>query len=618
MTPTQPPRRLAHIDYRWIALSNTTLGVLMAGLNGSVVMIALPAIFRGIGVDPLGPGESDYLLWTLMGYTLVTATILVSAGRISDMYGRVRLYNAGFAIFTAGSVLCFFVQGQGNGAALELIVFRLVQAAGGAFLFANSAAILTDAFPPDQRGLAMGINQIGMLAGTFFGLLLGGVLAAIDWRAIFLVSVPFGLFGTVWAYLMLHETATIRKHQRLDIPGNILFAVGLTLVLIGFTYAIQPYGQSSMGWGNPWVIGELASGVALLGVFVFVEGRVADPMFRLELFRIRMFAAGNIAGFLSSLARGGLQLILIVWLQGIWLPLHGYAFEDAPLWAGIYMLPMTLGFFVAGPLSGMLSDRYGARYFSTGGMLISAAAFVGFLALPADFEYAPFALLMLMLGIGQGAFASPNTASIMNAVPPEHRGASSGMRATFQNVASSLSMTLIFTLVIAGLSSSLPRAMYGHLTAAGIPTPLATQLSGIPPMSALFAAFLGYNPMATLIPGSVLAGLPSATRSTILGTSFFPQLLSGPFHDGLQIVFSVCVVLSLGAAAASWLRGRRYIHDYEVGQAEPEAPLRAATAASSPSASLLPASLLPASPLPVSSLPASQPQSAADPPASSA
>ena len=567
MTSTQRTRRLAHIDYRWIALSNTTLGVFMAGLNGSVVLIALPAIFRGIGIDPLGPGESDYLLWTLVGYTLVTATLLVSAGRISDMYGRVRLYNAGFAVFTVGSILCFFVQGQGNTAALELIVFRIVQGVGGAFLFANSAAILTDAFPADQRGLAMGMNQIGMLAGSFGGLILGGVLATVDWHAVFLVSVPFGLFGTVWAYLMLHETATIRAHQRLDIPGNVLFAAGLTLVLIGFTYAIQPYGSSSMGWGSPWVIGEVVGGLALLAVFVAVERRMPDPMFRLELFRIRMFAAGNIAGFLSSLARGGLQLILIVWLQGIWLPLHGYSFEDAPLWAGIYMLPMTAGFLIAGPLSGRLSDRYGARYFSTGGMLITAAAFVGFLTLPADFDYAPFALLLLMLGLGMGAFASPNTASIMNAVPPEHRGASSGMRATFQNVASSLSLTLIFTLVVAGLSTNLPGALYAHLTAAGVPSRVATQVSGVPPVGALFAAFLGYNPMATLIPASVLSALPAGAQATLLANSFFPNLLSAPFHDGLQIAFSVCVVLSLGAAAASWLRGPRYIHDYEVGRA---------------------------------------------------
>ena len=575
MTAPQRQRRLAHIDYRWIALSNTTLGILMAGLNGSVLLISLPAIFRGIGVDPLAPGESDYMLWMLVGYTLVTATLLVTAGRISDMYGRVRLYNAGFAVFTVGSILCFFVQGQGNSAATQIIVFRIIQAIGGAVLMANSAAILTDAFPPEQRGFAMGVNQIGVLAGMFVGLLIGGVLAAIDWRAVFLVSVPFGIFGTVWAYLMLHETATIRKHQHLDIPGNVLFALGLILVLVGFMYAIQPYGTSSMGWGNPSVVAEVAGGALLLAIFVFVEGHVADPMFRLELFRIRMFTAGNLAGFLSSLARGGLQFILIVWLQGIWLPLHGVAFQDAPLWAAICMLPMTIGFLIAGPLCGRLSDKYGARYFSTGGMLLSAAAFAVFLVVPADFDYVPFGLLLLALGIGQGSFAAPNTASIMNSVPPEHRGASSGMRATFQNVAQSLSMTLIFTLVIAGLSARLPAAMYGHLTSAGVPDQLASRLSGIPPSGALFAAFLGYNPMATLIPANVLATLSTSTQSTILSTSFFPNLLAAPFLDGLRVAFAVCVALSIAAAGASWMRGRRYIHDLEAAVAQTPEPFGA-------------------------------------------
>ena len=424
----------------------------------------------------------------------------------------------------------------------------------------------------------MGVNQIGILTGMFSGLLIGGVLAAIDWRAVFLVSVPFGLFGTVWAYLVLHETATIRRHQRLDIPGNVLFAAGLVLVLVGFTYAIQPYGRSSMGWGNPSVIAELAGGALLLALFVVVEGHVPDPMFRLELFRIRMFTAGNIAGFLSSLARGGLQFILIVWLQGIWLPLHGVAFEDAPLWAAICMVPMTVGFLVAGPLCGHLSDRFGARYFSTGGMVLSAAAFAAFLFVPADFDYLPFGLLLLALGIGQGSFAAPNTASIMNAVPPEHRGVSSGMRATFQNVAQSLSMTLIFTLVIAGLAARLPGVMYGNLTAAGVPGQLASNLSGIPPSAALFAAFLGYNPMATLIPPNILATLSSSTQATILDKSFFPQLLSGPFMDGLRVAFLVCIALSLAAAMASWMRGRRYIHDVEVASAQAGSQEEPATA----------------------------------------
>ena len=548
-------RRLAHVDYRWIALSNTTLGILMAALNASVVLIALPAIFRGIGVNPLAPGESDYLLWMLVGYTLVLAVLLVAAGRVSDMFGRVRLYNAGFLVFTIGSILCFFVQGTGNTAVIELILFRMLQAVGGAFLMANSAAILTDAFPPDQRGFAMGVNQIAGLAGGFVGLLLGGLLAEVDWRAIFLVSVPFGIIGTIWAYLMLHETATIRRHQRLDIPGNLLFAGALTMILVAFTYALQPYGDSTMGWGNPWVLAGIIGGFGMLVAFVIVELRVRDPMFRVELFRIRRFAMGNIAGALSSIARGGLQFILIVWLQGIWLPRHGYPFDQTPLWAAVFMLPLTVGFLVSGPLSGALSDRHGTRGFATGGMLLSALGFAGLLMLPADFDYPVFGLLLFLLGVAQGVFAAPNTASVMNSVPAEHRGVASGMRAAFLNVGQSLSLTLIFTLVVMGLSASLPGALYGHLTAAGIPAGLATEVAKLPPIGALFAAFLGYNPMATLLPPAALAALPAATRVAILDTSFFPTILAGPFVDGLRIAFGSCVVVSLAAAAASWFHG---------------------------------------------------------------
>ena len=412
----------------------------MAALDGSIVLIALPAIFRGIGINPLAPGETDYLLWVLMGYGIVTATLLVTFGRISDIFGRVRLYNLGFAIFAVGSILLFLVQGKGNGAALQIIIFRLVQAVGGAFLFSNSTAILTDAFPPDQRGMAMGINQIALLSGQFIGLLAGGLLAAINWRAVFLVSVPFSVGGTIWAYVALHETARIRKHQKLDIPGNVLFALGLTAVLTGMTYGLEPYGGSSMGWSSPFVIGCLAGGTALLAGFFFVEKRVLEPMFRLELFKIRMFLAGNLAGFLASLACGGLTFMLIIWLQGIWLPLHGYNFEDTPLWAGIYMLPLTAGFFVMGPLSGYLSDRFGARFFSTGGMLLTAAGFGGLMLLPSNFQFLAFALIIFTIGMGMGMFAAPNTTAIMNSVPAEHRGVSSGMRSTFQNTANTLAL----------------------------------------------------------------------------------------------------------------------------------------------------------------------------------
>jgi MFS family permease len=532
----------------------------MAGLDGSIVMIALPAIFKGIGIDPLAPHETNYLLWTLMGYGVVTATLLVTFGRISDMFGRVRLYNLGFAIFAVGSILLFLVTGTGNTAALQIIIFRLIQAVGGAFLFSNSTAILTDAFPPDQRGTAMGINQIASLAGQFIGLVAGGLLAAVHWRAVFLVSVPFSVGGTIWAYVALRETGTIRKHQKLDLPGNLLFALGLTAVLVGMTYGLQPYGASMMGWTSPFVLTCLVGGALALVAFVAVERHVAEPMFRLELFKIRMFAAGNVAVFLSSLARGGLNLMLIIWLQGIWLPLHGYSFEATPLWAGIYMLPLTGGFLLAGPLCGHLSDRYGARFFSTTGMLVVAAAFVGMMFTPIDFAYPLMAGILLLIGIGMGMFAAPNTTAIMNSVPPEHRGASSGMRATFQNTSNTLSITMIFTVVTMGLAKNLPTTLYQGLTQGGIPDAAARQVAALPPTGAIFAAFLGYNPMATLLPGSVINALSPDRRAFILGKEYFPNLISIPFKSGLAIAFSISAVLCVIAALASLMRGKRVIY----------------------------------------------------------
>ena len=559
----KPDITRGRIAYKWIALSNTTLGIFMAMLDGSIVEISLPAIFHGIGLNPLAPGETDYLLWTLMGYLVVTATLLVTFGRISDMFGRVRLYNLGFAIFAVGSILLYLVTGTGNGAAMQIIIFRLVQAVGGAFLMANSTAILTDAFPPNQRGLAMGINMIAGTSGTFIGLIVGGILAAINWRYVFLVSVPFSVGGTIWAYLALHETATIRQHQRLDIPGNLLFALGLTALLVGTTYGIEPYGTSTMGWGSPFVLTCLIGGALALVAFIFVEQHVAEPMFRLELFKIRMFSAGNLAGFLAALARGGLNLMIIIWLQGIWLPLHGFSFEDTPLWAGIYMLPLTIGFMIMGPISGFLSDRYGARIFSTAGMLVTVVGFVGLYLMPIDFTYVFFALAILIIGMGMGMFVSPNTTAIMNSVPAEHRGASSGMRATFQNTANTISITWIFTMVTLGLASHLPTSLYQGLTQAGIPNNVAHQVANLPPTAALFAAFLGYNPMKTILPPTVLQQLPAASQALLLSKQFFPNLISGPFDFGLRIAFSISAVLGLISAFASLMRGKRYIHELE-------------------------------------------------------
>jgi MFS family permease len=547
--------RVKSIEYKWIALSNTTLGTLMAFLNASILLISLPDIFRGIGINPLAPEETTFLLWTLMGYMVVTAVVLVTFGRISDIYGRVRLYNLGFAIFTLGSILLYFVQGTGDSAAVQIIIFRVVQGIGGAFLMSNSAAILTDAFKKNERGFALGINQVAGLSGSFLGLLIGGLLSPISWRAVFLVSVPFGVIGTVWAYLMLKETSTQKKKQKIDYAGNILFAGGLILILVAITYSLLPYGDSPMGWSSPYVLGGFALGISLLAAFVWYEPKVKDPLFDFKLFRIRHFAMGNLAGFLSSIARGGLQFLVVIWLQGIWLPLHGYAFEETPFWAAVYMLPLTIAIFIFGPVSGYASDKIGSRHLATLGMMLTVFAFLGLSLLPANFSYIIFAGLLFLMGVGMGLFASPNTAQIMNSVPETQRGIASGMRATFLNVGATLSIGLIFTMVTIGISAGLPQQLYTGLTQAGIPQETATKVSQLPPTGALFASFLGYNPLQTLIPQEVLTTLPKETVNHVLSEEFFPQLLSNPFTDGARIAFILSLALSLLGAIASWLSG---------------------------------------------------------------
>jgi MFS family permease len=563
MTHSIPARRqLAGRDvhYKWVALTNTTLGILMAMINSSIVIISLPAIFRGIALDPLEPGNISYLLWVLMSYLLVSAVLVVSLGRLGDIYGRVRIYNAGFAIFTVGSVALALDPYSGANGALWLIGWRIIQGIGGAMLTANSAAILTDAFPVTQRGLALGINQVAALAGSFIGLIAGGLLAEWNWRAVFFVSVPIGLIGTVWAYRSLLDTGR-RVAARIDWWGNLTFGVGLTVLLAAITYGIQPYGTAQQGWGNPLVAGGILGGLALLGFFAIVDSRTRSPMFNLALFRIQAFAAGNAVVLLSAIARGGLQFMLIIWLQGIWLPLHGYNFIDTPLWAGIYMLPLTAGFLLAGPTAGFLSDRYGARGMASVGLLVVAGTFAGLLLLPTDFGYPVFALLILVNGIGSGLFSAPNTAAIMNSVPPENRGGASGMAATFMNAGMVLSIGVFFSLMIAGLASSLPTTLTSGLEAQGVPAAIAQRIGSLPPVGSLFAAFLGYNPVASLLGPGVLAHLPAHNAAVLTGKEFFPHLISGPFHAGLAIVFSLAIILSLIASAASLARGGQYVHE---------------------------------------------------------
>ena len=550
----KPPKPDA---YAWTALANTTAAIFMASLDGSVVIIALPAIFKGINLDPLSAGNISYLLWMIMGYRLVQAVLVVNLGKLGDMFGRVKMYNAGFVVFTIASVLLSFDPFQGSRGALWLIAWRFLQAIGGSMLMANSAAILTDAFPPERRGFALGTNQIAALAGMFIGLVAGGLLAAWDWRAVFWINLPVGVFGTLWAYLKLRDNG-VRRRAKIDWWGNITFALGLGSVLVGVTYGIQPYGNNSMGWESPVVLGELIGGIAALIIFLIIETKVAEPMFRLSLFKIREFTAGNVAGLLVSIARGGIQFMLIIWLQGIWLPLHGYSYAQTPLWAGIFMLPMTAGFLVSGPTSGILSDRFGSRGIATAGMAVFASSFILLMLLPVNFPFWAFALIIALNGIGSGMFAAPNSSSIMGSVPARDRGSASGMRSTFQNSGTAVSIGVVFTLMIAGLSSSLPTTLSGGLTRLGVPGDVAHQVGTLPPVSSLFASVLGLNPIQHLLaPSGVLARLPAASQSALTGRTFFPSLLSGPFHNGLIVVFSVSCALSVLAGLASLLRGKR-------------------------------------------------------------
>ncbi|WP_255590966.1 MFS transporter [Methanobacterium spitsbergense] len=551
------------IDYKWIALSNVIIASLMGMINMSIVLISLPAIFNGIHIDPLT--SFQYLLWILMGYGLVTATLLLSFGRLSDIYGRVKLFKLGFLIFTVGSILLYLTPSTGDAGALEIIIFRIVQAVGSALFMANSSAILTDAFPSNERGKALGINMVALMSGQFIGLILGGILAIFDWRFVFLVSVPFGILGTIWSSLKLKETSIKAPKTKLDIWGNAVFVLGITLLLVGVTYGLMPYGNDPMGWANPWVIASMVAGLVFLVIFPFIERRVPSPMFRLDLFKIKMFTYANAAALLNALGRGGMMFMLILLLQGIWLPLNGYSYASTPFWAGIYMLPLTAGVIIMGPISGWLSDKYGPRWIATIGMIITTLSFLVLADLPYNFQYVYFGLALFMMGVGNGMFGSPNSASIMNSVPAQDRGVASGMMTTVMNTAFTASMAMFFTILIVGITQRFPEAMTASLVSIGA-VKLAPVLSNIPPTGALFSAFLGYNPVESILanlPPSVVASIPAATKTTITGTTWFPSAFATAFMPALKLSFYIGAAFCAVAALLSWLRGGTYIHGME-------------------------------------------------------
>jgi MFS family permease len=572
LRPTPPRRRLhprsGHKDpsfapgprYKWVALSNTTIAVLLATIDSSIMLIALPAIFRGIRLDPLSPSNSFYLLWMILGFLIVSSVLVVGLGRLGDIYGRVRMYNLGFLVFTVASLVLALDPLKGAAGADWLIVGRIVQGLGAAFLMANSSAILTDAFPPNERGLALGINNVAAISGSFIGLVLGGILAAVDWRLVFLVPIPFALFGTIWSYLKLHELAP-RQPAPIDWIGNVAFAVGLVLLMLGITAGIEPADGQPMGWTSAPVLTLLGTGAAALAFFAVYETRVPHPMFRLSLFRIRAFTYGTLSTFLASIGRGGLMFMLVIWLQGLWLPRHGYSYASTPLWAGILILPLTGGFLLSGPLAGRLSDWHGARFYATGGMIATSLSFMALLLLPVNFRYADFASILFFSGLAMGAFAAPNRAAVMNSLPPAERGVGGGMNATFQNAAQVLSIGIFFSLVIAGLSDTLERTLTRSLLRRGVPAAAAARIGGLPPVSVLFSAFLGVNPVRTLLGRRLLASLPASTQRALLARDYFPRLIASPFHDGLLAAFLFGAVVCLIAAGASWSRGERYIHE---------------------------------------------------------
>lgn len=465
------------MQYKYTVLTNTTIGAFMAQLDGNIVLISLPSIIRDLPNTSTIDG-----IWIIMGYVLVSATLLLTIGRLGDVFGRVRLYNAGFAVFTIGSGLCSLAP---NG--LDLVLFRLVQGVGGALIFANNAALLTDAFEVTERGRAIGINQVAGVSGSVIGLVAGGALTeALGWRSIFWINLPVGAFATVWAYARLKEKGTLSKNRRLDPLGNLLFAFGLSLFLLGMSLG------ALTGWSLTDVY-VMVAGLVMLFAFVVVERRASSPMMDLSLFKNRAFSAGIFSNLLASVARGGVSLVLVFYFQGALL-------MDA-LTAGVLLIPFSLAFVGAGPLSGYLSDRYGARGFSTAGLLTSAAAMFLFSTLPGNVPYSVLVIPMILAGVGGGMFVAPNIASIMNAVPVARRGVASGMSSTLVNTGFLLSLGMCFAV-------------------------MATTM----PLGVLQAIF---------------AGLPVASGAVDLGL----------FVSSMHEIFVVMAALSLVAAFASSLRG---------------------------------------------------------------
>lgn len=417
-----------HEHYRWWALSCTSLGMLLAATNSGTLIIALPELERSLHTSLLT------LVWVILAYMIASTVLVVTLGRLSDLFGRKRAYVAGFLLFSAASL------GAGFAAdGTQLILWRILQGIGGASLFANSAALVTDAFPREQLGLAMGTNTMVAAVGLILGPVLGGVLVEINWQWVFWFNVPFGLLGSIWAGSILRELARPDAVRGLDLPGTGLFVAGLT----GLTLGISRGGLT--GWGDPVVIGGLLAGAVLLPLFVAVEHRGRAPMLDLSIFADRLFAAASGAAFINGLARFALLFVFVFYFQG--------AQGDGPVLAGVKLAPLAIGMLVASPPAGIWADRHGSRSLAASGMLLTALGLAGMTTLQAGTSYWPSAVLLALVGIGSGMFNSPNTAAMMGAVPAQRRGVAAATRVLAQNSGAVISIAF----VMAVITASIPR-----------------------------------------------------------------------------------------------------------------------------------------------------------------
>jgi EmrB/QacA subfamily drug resistance transporter len=471
------------MEYKWRVLTNTTVATLMSSIDANIVLISLPTIGREL------PGTSaTLLLWILLGYSLLTAVVLLNFGRLSDIFGRVRLYVLGFAVFTVGSALCGF-----SLTGLELVLFRLVQAVGAGFLFSNSAAIITDAFPPNERGRALGVNQVSIVVGAVSGLVLGGVITStIGWRWIFFVNVPIGIIATLRARYDLKEIARPETTARIDWVGNIAFAGGLVALLLGVT--LGALGQIP----DPEAIGLAIAGLALLAAFVAIEFRETSPMLDLSLFRIREFSASASATLLNALARGAFTFILVFYLQGP--PRYLSAFT-----AGLYLVPVSVSLATFGPISGWLSDRFGPRPFLLTGLVVSAAGFLWLATIGPAASFLQLAGPLILVGSGMGLFAAPNRAAMMTAVPPNRRGVASGIGVTFMNTGTTISLGLTLLIMTSVLSRPEIQAIFLGTAVQGGPFTAGAQF-----LQAIHGIFFVSTALVlvALIPSALRGGPP--------------------------------------------------------------------------------------------------------------